>query len=254
LVADQVALDPLAPEAVAAHLAPVIDRLRLAVARRTMELSAAGGLIESAGLDKAAFQLLLMLRNVYPHRAVTLEQLGAPFTYQDPGAADRLVGQLVEAQLLQKVTDGSLRLSDAGRDLMDRMHLAGAQAVTELWGTGGSAAMSALPLVDRALVAAAPSGGPGFALMTPTYDAPGASTEIKLSERLAGLRFHRFDAHVASWTGAGCTAEAIKALGPGPERTAIEQETNRRAGTAYAALDPSERLALLAALGSLPGS
>lgn len=103
---------------------------------------------------------------------------------------------------------------------MGRLHLAGAQAVTELWGSNGSTAVSALPLVERALVAAAPSGGPGFALMTPTYDAPGASTEVKLSERLAGLRLHRFDAHVASWTGAGLTADAVKALGHGAERAA----------------------------------
>lgn len=43
------------------------------------------------------------------------------------------------------------------------------------------------------------------------------------------------------------------------EEAAIEQEATRRAGTAYHALDPSERLALLAALGgaarliALPG-
>jgi hypothetical protein len=253
-VPDQVAVDPLAPEAVAAYLAPVIDRLRLAVARRTMQLSAEAGLIEAAGLDKAAFQLMLMLRNSYPHRAVTLAQLAAPFIYQPPGAATRLVGQLVDAQLLEEVTDESRQLSESGRDLMGRLHLAGAQAVTELWGTEGSTATSALPLVEQCLVAAALSGGPGVALMTPTYDAPGASTEVRLSERLAGLRFHRFDAHVASWTGAGLTADAMKALGPGPERAAIEQETNRRAGTAYQALEPGERLALLAGLGSLPGS
>ena len=253
-MAEKVALDPLTPEAVAAHLAPIIDRLRLAVARRTMQLSAAAGLIESAGLDKAAFQLLLMLRNAYPSRTVTQPQLGAPFTYQAPGTATRLIGQLVEAQLLEEVTDGSWRLSQSGRDLMGRLHLAGTEAVTELWGTGGSPATSALPLVDRALVAAALSGGPGFALMTPTYDAPGASTEVKLSERLAGLRFHRFDAHVASWTGAGLTADAVKALSPGTERASIEQETNRRAGAAYQALDPGERLELVAGLEALPGS
>jgi hypothetical protein len=134
-----------------------------------------------------------------------------PLIYQAPGAATRLVGQLVDAQLLEEVTNGSI-------------------------------------------VATALSGGPGFALMTPTYDAPGASTDVKLSERLAGLRFHRFDAHVASWTGAGLTADAVKALRPGPERAEIEQENNHRAGTAYQARDPGERLALLACLGALPGS
>ena len=74
-----------------------------------------------------------------------------------------------------------------------------------------------------------------------------------MSERLTGLRFHRFDAHVAAWRAAGLTPDQIKALRNGPARTAIEADTNRRAATPYAALDPAERLELLAGLGALPG-
>jgi hypothetical protein len=247
-VADQVALDPLAPEAVAAHLAPIIDRLRLAVARRTMQLSAEAGLIESAGLDKAAFQLLLMLRNAYPHRAVTLGQ---------------------PTRALEQPTALSSRLSTLTCSRKSPTGRWGSRGPAETSWTGctWSAPRQSPSCGERkearrcrpcpwsiGLWWPRPRPAAPASLMTPTYDAPGASTEVKLSERLAGLRFHRFDAHVASWTDAGFTAEAIKALGPGPERTAIEQETNRRAGTAYPALDPSERLALLAALGSLPGS
>lgn len=246
-------LDVLAPETMAAHLAPVIDRLRLAAARRTMQLSASAGLITSAGVERPAFQLFMMMRNVFPDRTVTLEQVGSPFTYQRPGAAAALVDALVRAGHLEEQPGSTLRLSAAGGDLMGRLLVIGAQAVAELWGTDGTSATALLPLVDHALTAAAPSGGPGFALMTPTYDAPDASAEVRLSERLAGLRFHRFDAHVRAWTSAGLTADAIKALVPGPERDAIEKETNRLAGVAYEALTPVERLELLAGLGALPG-
>jgi hypothetical protein len=42
-------------------------------------------------------------------------------------------------------------------------------------------------------------------------------------------------------------------LPEGPMRTAIEAETNRRAGVPYAALSVDERVALLAGLAALPG-
>lgn len=45
----------------------------------------------------------------------------------------------------------------------------------------------------------------------------------------------------------------MKAHGPGPEREIVENETNRRAGTAYETLDCDGRLELLAGLGALAG-
>ena len=245
--------DPLAPELVAARIAPVIDRLRLAVARRAKQVATAAGVPGTAGVGEPAFQLFMMMRNTLPDRALCLEQLGAPFVYQRPGAAKARVDELRAADLVEGTTDARIRLSTRGRELMERLVVVGADAVTELWGSGASTAPALLPLVDRALAAAAPSGGAGFALMSPAYDAPHATAETKLSERLAGLRFHRFDAHVAAWTAAGLTAQEVKALEPGPEREAIEAETNRRAAVAYAALDPWERLDLVAGLGALPG-
>lgn len=245
--------DPLAPEAVAARIAPIIDRLRLAVARRTKQISTTSGLVRDVGVGDAAFQLFMMMRNTLPARALSVEQLGAAFVYQRPGTATALLGELREAGLIEGHTDSAMRLSTRGGELMHRLVVVGADAVTELWGSGSSGAAGLLPLVDRALAAAAPSGGAGFALMSPAYDSPDASAESKLSERLAALRFHRFDAHVAAWEAAGLTAQTVKALGPGPEREAIEIDTNRCAGTPYAALDAWERLDLLAGLGALAG-
>jgi hypothetical protein len=76
---------------------------------------------------------------------------------------------------------------------------------------------------------------------------------VVLAERLTPLRFHRFDAHVAAWRAAGLTVEQVVALGPGPERTAIEEATNLAAARPYEVLTPAERFDLCAGLGALPG-
>ena len=74
-----------------------------------------------------------------------------------------------------------------------------------------------------------------------------------LLNRLGTLRYHRADAHAAAWAAAGHTASSIAALPAGPERLAIELETDRRAAGPYAALGAEERLTMLADLAALPG-
>jgi hypothetical protein len=76
---------------------------------------------------------------------------------------------------------------------------------------------------------------------------------VLLTTRLGSLRHHRADAHRAAWRAAGLTAAQIKALPDGPERAAIEAETDRRDEPAYAVLTEDERWELLAGLGALPG-
>ena len=74
-----------------------------------------------------------------------------------------------------------------------------------------------------------------------------------LHHRLSVLRYHRTDAHAAAWQAAGLTSEAMTRLPAGPMRSAIEAETNRRAGVPYATLSADERVALLAGLAALAG-
>jgi hypothetical protein len=76
---------------------------------------------------------------------------------------------------------------------------------------------------------------------------------VLLLNRLGALRYHRADAHAAAWTAAGHTALSIGELAAGPERLAIELETDRRAAGPYAALSADERLTVLADLAALPG-
>jgi hypothetical protein len=105
-------------------------------------------------------------------------------------------------------------------------------------------------LLGRVLDAAGDTGGEGFHVMAPPYEA-GAGPGAVLLNRMGTLRHHRADAHAAAWQAAGLTAAQIVALAAGPARAAIETETNRRAAPPFAVLTPAERTALLADLSAL---
>jgi hypothetical protein len=116
--------------------------------------------------------------------------------------------------------------------------------------TGGDA-FAAMPTGGDAF-AAMPTGGDAFAAMTPTYEPPTATSFALVLNRLGIMRYHRADAHAAAWSAAGLAVAGIQAMGPGPEREAIEDDTNVRAAAPYAALSEDERLVLLADLAALP--
>ncbi|MDG4791066.1 hypothetical protein O7626_35050 [Micromonospora sp. WMMD1102] len=98
-----------------------------------------------------------------------------------------------------------------------------------------------------------PTDGRAFEAMAPPYEPDGTPPGVLLLNRLGVLRYHRADAHAAAWQAAGHTARSIVELAAGPERLAIELETDRRAAGPYAVLTPPERLRLLADLAALPG-
>ncbi|MCC3763268.1 hypothetical protein K3N28_09310 [Glycomyces sp. TRM65418] len=74
---------------------------------------------------------------------------------------------------------------------------------------------------------------------------------IHVAVRLDGRRRHRADAHRAAWRAAGLTVDRIRALPEGPERAAIEADTDRCDEPGGAVLDADERLELLGGLGAL---
>ncbi|MFY1689043.1 hypothetical protein [Plantactinospora sp. WMMB782] len=98
-----------------------------------------------------------------------------------------------------------------------------------------------------------PTDGRAFEAMAPPHEPDGTPPGVLLLNRLGVLRYHRADAHAAAWQAAGHTARSIVELAAGPERLAIELETDRRAAGPYAVLTPPERLRLLADLAALPG-
>ena len=131
---------------------------------------------------------------------------------------------MVETRLVHIAPTKSMSLSGRGRVLISQVRGLNAPAVTDLLGSG---TLPVLPLADRCLLAAAAT---------------------RLAERLTGLRWHRFDAHVAAWTSAGLSARSVTDLGSGQDLDKIEAGTNKRAGQAYAVLTPDERTTLLQGL------
>ncbi|MET7971176.1 hypothetical protein [Micromonospora sp. NPDC005305] len=165
-------------------------------------------------------------------------------------------------ELAQGVTtvdaDGAWHLTELGRELALFAQRATAEAAEELWSDlpGMLPGLRIVPrladLVGRVLAHGQATGGPAFRAMSPPYEPDGASPALLLVTRLGSLRHHRADAHRAAWRAAGLTADEIRALPDGPERAAIEAETDRRDEPAYAVLTDAERWELLSGLAALP--
>ncbi|MFU8871092.1 hypothetical protein [Micromonospora sp. SL4-19] len=185
-----------------------------------------------------------------------------------PMPADALADALaytsgdMSRELAQGVTkvdaEGTWHLTELGRELALFAQRATAEAAEELWSSNPSMlpGLAAVPrlaeLVGRVLGHGLATGGPAFRAMTPPYEPDDASPAMLLITRLGSLRHHRADAHRAAWRAAGLTAAEIRALPDGPERAAIESETDRRDAPAYGVLTEDERWELLAGLGALP--
>lgn len=232
----------------AAVVRPVIDRvhvsLRNAVRPQIRELYTQRGL--TPGLEIDLFYALL--DHPVSEAAVAARMAYWPF---DPDAA--------EAPGLVERVDGYWHLTGAGREVAVEADRVFAATAEQLWSyrpspsmPGLAAVEAVLPLVQRLLEAGQADGGPVFRALTPVWEPEGASPSALLVSRLEALRHYRADAHRAAWGAAGLTVEQMQALGPGPEREAIEAETNRLDAPIYEVLDAEEQLVLLGGLGALP--
>lgn len=231
----------------AAVVRPVVDRLHVAVRHASrpevQRLYAPLGLVPGLEINL----LYALLEHPVPEAAVAARMVYLPF---DPAAE--------EARGLVRRVDGCWEWTAAGLELAVGVEAAFASAAERLWSyrpspslPGLSAVAAALPLLGRLLEAGEESGGPVFRAFTPAREPEGASEAALLVARLEALRHHRADAHRAAWGAAGLTVAQIEAMAPGPEREAIEAETNRLDAPVYEALDAEERLLLLGSLGAL---
>ena len=71
------------------------------------------------------------------------------------------------------------------------------------------------------------TGRMAFAAMAPAYEPPYATAGLLLHSRFSVMRYHRQDAHAASWQAAGLESTTIRQLPASPERAAIEADTDR---------------------------
>lgn len=189
-------------------------------------------------------------------RPLPAEGFAAVTTYSGSDMTNELTQGVAEVD-----ADGTWRLTGLGRELALAVQRALGEFAEEFWDRKPIDTMPGLAvvprladLVGRLLEAGESTGGPAFRAMAPVYEPPGASAALCLSSRLGALRHHRADAHRAAWKAAGLTLTQLRALPPhGPQRQAIEDETNRLDEPIYRMLSPAERDELLAGLGALPG-
>jgi hypothetical protein len=166
---------------------------------------------------------------------------------------DALLDTLVEHDLIAATAPDRIRLAPRGRDAIAALQWTAAAAADELWSGATDHVGAAAPLVTRVLGRAAGTAGAASALMAPADLPDELSLAAVLAEQLTGLRFHRFDSHIAAWRAAGLDVDDLATLDE-ERRALLEDDTNRRAGVPYAALNAAERTSLVDHLAALPST
>ncbi|MGC5032440.1 hypothetical protein [Micromonospora sp. DT229] len=255
----------LAAHRFAALIAPVIDRVFVAA----MQAGRDGGAAELSQRygGTAATGLLVELRTrlAAPGGTVDAAGLAAVTRYRDPATCRRAVDRHLAYAMIHRRSDGALTATERGAAFLAELYQVHAEVTEELW-AGHEDRVLRLAVAAGWLVAAALTsesdpgcdsgsggGGSAFTAVAPPYEPEGATAGVLLLNRLGALRYHRADAHAAAWAAAGHTPASIVELPDGPQRRAIELETDRRAAGPYAVLTPPQRLEFLADLAALPG-
>jgi len=244
-------LTAITPDVCAALATPQIERLTFAVIHASVRR--AGPQVAAYGVPPDAIDIVGQLRTGLTARPVSGAGLAAFYRYRDADQVHHCLDTLASAGIIERVGDGSIRATDTGRALLAVMYDSSGKAAAELWSAYSETVADLSELAGRLVVVAKASGGDAYAAVAPPYEPPGASPELLLHHRLAVLRYHRADAHVAAFEAAGHTVDTIRSLAEGPERERIEAETNRLAGRPYASLSAAERSRLVSGLRSLPG-
>ncbi|GAA3752767.1 hypothetical protein GCM10022225_41720 [Plantactinospora mayteni] len=276
-------LVPLAPHQAAALVWPAVDRVFRAV-MATARVRGGAELVQGYGGPAATgFLIDFRTRLGAPGGTIDSTGLAALLRYGDLTECQRVLDKQVAHGMLYRRPDGGILATERGRAFLAEVAGLHAEVTGELWAAHPERVRRLVGTLGRLLSAAldelrpaeapvpgtrlghlppapvdcgpveGPTDGRAFEAVAPPYEPDGTPPGVLLLNRLGTLRYHRADAHAAAWQAAGHTARSIVALVPGPERLAIELETDRRAAGPYAVLTPPERLCLLADLAALPG-
>lgn len=251
----------LPPHRFAGLVAPAVDRVFVAGMLAGIE----GGGTELSqrygGQAATGFLVEFRTRLAAPGGTVTAAGFQAVTRYRDPAVCQRALDKQVAHGMIHRRADGAFSATDRGAAFLSEVYQLHAEVTAELWAGHDERVLRLVETLGRLLAYAlviveenddtAPSEA--FGAMAPPYEPDGTPPGVLLLNRLGTLRYHRADAHAAAWAAAGHTAASVSALPDGPERLAIERETNRRAAGPYTVLAPEERLAMLADLAALPG-
>lgn len=197
---------------------------------------------------------LVDLRNPFAAgRSLSRDEVADVYPYRDVEAIWSGLQGSVEGGLLMQGGDGRISVTDRGGTFLNDLFALYSAVLAERWEEAhGERVRRLVALLGSVLDAASATGGARWTVHAPPHEPPGSTPGTILLNRLSTLRYHRADAHVAAWQAAGLTAEEIVAMPTGPEREAIEDDTNVRAAPPFEALTPDERLTLLADLAALP--
>ena len=250
----------LAPHRIAGLVAPAVDRTF--VAGMLAGRDGGGAELSQRYGGPAATGFLVEFRTRLAAPGGTVDGVGfaAVTRYRDPAACQRALDKQVAHGMIVRQPDGGFAATERGTDFLTEIYQVHGEVTEELWAGHDDRVLRLVEAFGRLLAYALLLAGepdaeptPAFATMAPPYEPDGTPPGVLLLNRLGTLRYHRADAHAAAWTAAGHTASSISELPEGPERRAIELETDRRAAGPYAALTAEERLAVLADLAALPG-
>jgi hypothetical protein len=222
----------IAPERYASFVAPVIERLTLAVVNLAIARAAATPVPPTAPAD--AMRMLGQLRTALLARPVTGEGLAAVYRYREPADVQRDVEALLAGGLVERAGDDAVQASERGRIMLTQMYNVSAAVAGELWAERKGRLAELADLAGRLVQTGLATGGKAYATMAPPYEPSDASAGLLLHSRLSVLRYHRQDAHAAAWRAAGLTSTTVRQLPAGAEREAIEADTNRRDAAPYA--------------------
>ncbi|MEW2382557.1 hypothetical protein AB0873_10775 [Micromonospora sp. NPDC047707] len=251
----------LAPHRFAGLVAPAVDRTFVAGMRAGRDAGGAEVSQRYGGPRATGFLVDLRTRLAVPGGTVEADGFAAVTRYRDPAACRRALDRHVAHGMIHRGADGAITATERGLAFLDELWQVHARATGELWAGHADRVLRLVEALGRvlayALVLADDDGdvaaGGAFAAMAPPHEPDGTPPGVLLLNRLGTLRHHRADAHTAAWTAAGHTATSIVDLASGPERLAIELETDRRAAGPYVVLTAEERLTMLADLAALPG-
>ncbi|MET8280476.1 hypothetical protein [Micromonospora sp. NPDC005174] len=250
----------LAPHRIAGLLAPAVDRVFRAGMLAGHDWG--GAELSQRYGGPAATGLLVELRTrlAAPGGAVDEPGFAAITRYRDPVVTRRTVDKQVAYGTIHRRPDGRLSATERGTTFLGELYQVHAEVTEELWAGHDERVARLVAALGRLLTYALvlvdaddDRDWPAFTAMAPPHEPDGIPPGVLLLNRLGTLRYHRADAHAAAWTAAGHTGSSVTALPAGPERLAIELETDRRAAGPYAVLSAEERLTMLADLAALPG-
>jgi hypothetical protein len=233
----------------AAEVAPEIDRVHAGFHQQ------AAAAYRQSGLERPPHAgILISLRFVLadPSRPLPLSVVKPAFRYSAPEEVASAVAELAGADWLH--LDGELvRPTRRTASWISGLYDLHSEVAAGWWEPVAPDLVALAALAGRLLTAATETGGPVLAALCPPYERDEDPAGVVLFNRLAVLRYHRADAHAASWAAEGLTAQEMRALQPGELRARIEAETNRLAAPPFEALTGTERRAFVDGLRALPG-